>query len=134
MDITKKKKRGSDRNARRPDSQGRDQGIYKHNKALIRKTAERCAICGGLLDKSLRYPHPYSMTIDHIIPISRGGRSTMDNLQPAHLICNSRKGSRLEAAKHLEQSDKGTKEYGSGKKTLPQYFDWKNYDAAADDS
>lgn len=34
-------------------------------------------------------------SIDHIVPIARGGLHTTDNLQPAHMVCNSRKGTRI---------------------------------------
>jgi len=38
---------------------------------------------------SLKAPHPLSMSIDHIIPLSRGGTHEPDNVQLAHFICNS---------------------------------------------
>lgn len=33
-----------------------------------------------------------AMTLDHIIPLSKGGSHTADNLQCAHFMCNSKKG------------------------------------------
>lgn len=49
--------------------------------------------CGRPIDKSLRWPHPMSFSIDHIVPLSQGG-SEFDrhNLRPAHLLCNQRRG------------------------------------------
>ena len=32
--------------------------------------------------------------IDHVIPISKGGSDTLDNVKPAHAICNLRKNAR----------------------------------------
>lgn len=32
---------------------------------------------------------------DHIVPVSRGGESVLENLQLAHRVCNTLKGSRL---------------------------------------
>lgn len=32
------------------------------------------------------------MTIDHIIPKSKGGKDTLDNLQPMYPQCNTLKG------------------------------------------
>jgi hypothetical protein len=62
---------------------------------LIKKQHGICQICGGKIDETDKgngtignqYP-----TIDHIIPISLGGSHTWDNVQLAHMICNSRKG------------------------------------------
>jgi 5-methylcytosine-specific restriction endonuclease McrA len=53
-----------------------------------------CALCGQPVDPSLKNPHPQSKSIDHIIPVSKGGAHTMENVQLAHLVCNIRKGNR----------------------------------------
>ena len=44
-----------------------------------------CAICGNALSK-------YNYTIDHIIPLSRGGTNSIDNLRATHESCNKLKG------------------------------------------
>ena len=51
----------------------------------------RCGICGRKVRNTLKAPHPQSATIDHIMPLARGGRHTRENVQLAHFICNSRK-------------------------------------------
>ncbi len=43
-----------------------------------------CHYCGG------RFP-PAQLTMDHLLPIIRGGRSTRGNLVPACKECNSKK-------------------------------------------
>lgn len=44
----------------------------------------RCHYCGGAAE-------PKSLTMDHIVPISRGGKSTKGNVVPACKTCNNRK-------------------------------------------
>ncbi len=36
-----------------------------------------------------------NLTMDHVVPLSRGGRSTKDNLVPSCKICNTKKKSSL---------------------------------------
>ena len=47
-----------------------------------------CGICQEHLDTSLQYPDPMSLSIDHIIPKSKGGSDNNDNLRIAHWLCN----------------------------------------------
>lgn len=62
--------------------------------ALWETQGESCGICGSSIDRSLRHPDPMSPSIDHIVPLSKGGRHSQDNLQWAHLRCNLSKGAR----------------------------------------
>lgn len=50
-----------------------------------------CQICFGDVDPTLRHPDPRSPSLDHIIPLARGGNHTRTNCQCAHLSCNKRK-------------------------------------------
>lgn len=50
-----------------------------------------CGICKHPVDISLKYPDQMSMSIDHIIPLAKGGAHAMHNLQIAHWICNIQK-------------------------------------------
>jgi 5-methylcytosine-specific restriction endonuclease McrA len=54
-----------------------------------------CGICLEPLDHNLRHPHPSSPSLDHILPIARGGAHAQWNLQWAHLSCNLRKGASI---------------------------------------
>ncbi len=36
-------------------------------------------------------PALYSPTIDHVIPLAKGGYDTIENVKAAHFICNSKK-------------------------------------------
>jgi len=52
----------------------------------------RCEICGCSTPKGLRgKPRPNAPTVDHIVPIARGGKHAYVNVQLACLRCNVRK-------------------------------------------
>lgn len=53
-----------------------------------------CALCSSVVDFSLKYPNPMAATVDHVVPITRGGRNVRDNTQLAHARCNTSKGNR----------------------------------------
>lgn len=53
-----------------------------------------CGICDDPIDRDLRAPDPKSASIDHIVPLSRGGDDTPANVQASHFGCNSAKGNR----------------------------------------
>lgn len=48
------------------------------------RDGHRCRICGSTVN----------LTVDHIIPLARGGTNDLDNLQTLCRSCNSRKGVR----------------------------------------
>jgi 5-methylcytosine-specific restriction endonuclease McrA len=50
-----------------------------------------CQLCQRRMNKRLRYPHSLSASIDHIVPLSKGGSHTWSNIQAAHLTCNLKK-------------------------------------------
>lgn len=51
----------------------------------------RCGLCGCPILPFVRYPHPRSLSIDHVVPLSRGGPDAPDNVHATHLRCNLRK-------------------------------------------
>lgn len=53
---------------------------------VLRTFGRRCHICG--------LSEPPATTADHIIPRSKGGPDTVDNMRPAHKSCNSSRGAR----------------------------------------
>lgn len=58
---------------------------------IFERDGWRCGICGGEVDRRLKWPNPKSASVDHIQPISQGGKHVRANVQCAHLTCNSRK-------------------------------------------
>ena len=55
-----------------------------------------CGICGEPIDPALKAPDGMSVSIDHVVPIAKGGGHTRANVQAAHLHCNQTKSDRLE--------------------------------------
>lgn len=59
--------------------------IYERDKWI-------CGLCGKKVDKNLKYPNLLSKSLDHIIPLSKGGEHSRKNVQLSHLECNRRTG------------------------------------------
>ena len=55
----------------------------------------RCSICGEKIFLNLPRTSKEGLTVDHVIPISKGGTDDIANLRPAHWICNIRKSNKL---------------------------------------
>lgn len=56
--------------------------------ALVR-AGEPCHLCQRPIDLSLKYPHPMSFVVDHVVPTSLGGGDHIDQLAPSHAQCNN---------------------------------------------
>lgn len=55
----------------------------------------RCWLCRLPVDAQAPSRSPLSASLDHVIPLSRGGGHTRSNLRCAHLRCNLSKGAKL---------------------------------------
>jgi 5-methylcytosine-specific restriction endonuclease McrA len=64
-----------------------------------------CQICNDPVNRQARHPDPMSVSLDHIIPLAKGGTHTYDNLQCAHLVCNIRKSDKVEGRKRWPEKD-----------------------------
>lgn len=53
-----------------------------------------CQLCGWFVLQEDTWPHPMSASLDHVVPLSRGGTHEPANVQLAHLRCNIRKGNK----------------------------------------
>lgn len=82
-----------------PKSRARDKDVYAYRKLrrAILAESDVCHLCA----------HPGADTIDHLIPISRGGGHDPDNLRPAHGVnscttcgrrCNQERGNKARTA------------------------------------
>lgn len=67
-------------------------------------SSKTCILCGKQIDDTIESPDPMSLTLEHLTPISRGGRHDLDNIDFAHRACNTKK----------------------GPKTLDEYREWMN--------
>ena len=106
----------------RPDQDGKHRAAFDRNKKKIYATQTVCGICGQPVDPALKYPHPLSRCIDHIIPIAKGGHpSDISNLQLAHWACNREKSDKLFHATEKKP------EQNIGNRILPHLVDWENY-------
>ena len=57
----------------------------KFKAQLIWENGRKCAICGK------RITSLDDLTVDHIVPLAKGGRNVIENCQLAHKKCNEAK-------------------------------------------
>lgn len=53
-----------------------------------------CWLCGDKVDKSKRHPEGEAPTMDHVVPLSKGGEHSYANVRLAHSRCNTMRGNR----------------------------------------
>lgn len=61
---------------------------------VIKAHGKRCHLCGKAVDVSTAN-QPKSATMDHVVPLALGGWHDLNNLRPAHHLCNSLKGAQF---------------------------------------
>ena len=111
----------------RPDKDGPHRSQFEKNRKKIFATQTVCAICGRPVDFNLKAPHPMSPTVDHIIPVAKGGHpSDLANLQLAHRCCNRQKSDKLRP----KREDGGQRVLSN--RVLPATFDWSSLPRSAE--
>lgn len=112
----------------RSDRTPGNRAAYDNARKRILATQTICGICGKPVDFSYKTPHPLSPTVDHIIPVSKGGHpSDLSNLQLAHRCCNREKADKL-----MLRSFSRTQEKTGliNNDLLEQHNDWLAYHGA----
>lgn len=101
---------------KRADHYGAKSSFQKAKK-IIFSTQTICGICGHPVDFNKKFPDPWSATVDHIVPVAKGGDpASLENLQLAHLQCNRIKSSKLVQPQLKEKT--------IDNRDLPLSFDW----------
>lgn len=54
-----------------------------------------CQLCMLPVDPACAYPDHYSPSLDHVVPLAKGGSHTRANAQLAHWICNTSKSDKV---------------------------------------
>jgi 5-methylcytosine-specific restriction endonuclease McrA len=75
-------------------------GVTPRRAAIVERDGAACVWCG-------RRPWPRDLTLEHLLPRSRGGHATPANLTPACRRCNRARRSRPVAAYVRELVDAG---------------------------
>lgn len=84
-------RRRNDKARRRARRRGVERETYRPLD-IYERDRWTCGLCGKRIHRNQRAPHPLAPTIDHVIPMSLGGNDTKANVQAAHFLCNSIKG------------------------------------------
>lgn len=91
---------------------------------LFARDGHKCQYCGRSLPS-------HQMSLDHVMPRSRGGETTWENIVCSCVDCNTRKGGRTphEARMKLISAPKKPKQNPllSAKLRQPKYAMWKNF-------
>lgn len=91
----KRDRAGRDSADKNHRSRARKYGV-EHESVNRRKVFDRdgwvCGICEDPIFESVKYPDPMCVSLDHVVPLSRGGGHLYSNTQASHLACNIRKG------------------------------------------
>lgn len=114
---------------KRPDRVGENRTAFDKNRLIVLKTQSVCGICGQPVDMTFKPPHPLSPSVDHIIPVSKGGHpSDLSNLQLAHRWCNRQKSDKITMTERKKAEVREAEaEALIDNDVLPLHYDWESY-------
>lgn len=82
---------------RRALQKGAATGERVETLAIAERDNWTCHLCDEPIPQGAQWPDLLSVSLDHVIPLSKGGIHDPSNVKAAHLGCNIRKGDRLAA-------------------------------------
>ena len=85
--------RAAGKSTRRARKRGAHHVPYRRIDIFIRDDW-RCHICGKRTRRDVRAVHALAPTIDHLVPLSKGGPDSPENVACAHFVCNAVKSDR----------------------------------------
>lgn len=81
--------------ARRARKLNAEVGIPYTAQSVTDEHGWRCYLCQEPIDQERKHPYPWSLNLDHVVPLARDGIECATNILPAHSRCNLRKNDRL---------------------------------------
>ena len=107
-------------NQNRPDRNGWAKATYLKARKKIFASQSVCAICGRPVNFDLKFPDPWSATVDQIVPITKGGNpADIAKKQLAHQQCNRLKSSKTNMVTAVKNA--------CGNRELPLSIDYAAY-------
>lgn len=87
--------------SRRREAMQRGNLVEKYSESqVVQLYGTQCHLCNEDIDfiaprrSGMGINWQKGFNIDHVIPISKGGSDTLDNVRPSHSLCNIKKGNR----------------------------------------
>lgn len=100
------------------------QNIRFNRRNIFARDSNRCQYCGKRFSTS-------ELSLDHVVPRSRGGETSWENIVCSCVRCNVRKGGRTPAEAHMRLVKPPVKPKRSPQLTIklgnPKYESWKSF-------
>lgn len=70
-------------------------GLYKRDRGICYICGMTCQLDDYIVRDGTTICGDYYLSIDHVVPLAKGGKHSWSNVRLAHRICNSKKGDRI---------------------------------------